>query len=45
MRVLFAGETIAETELGFMVLEISHPPVYYIPPDDVQHEPLFEVVG
>jgi uncharacterized protein (DUF427 family) len=26
-------------------LETSHPPVYYIPPEDVRHEYLFEVDG
>ena len=28
LRVVFAGETIAETVLGYRVLETSHPPVY-----------------
>ncbi|MGJ4948968.1 DUF427 domain-containing protein [Bradyrhizobium sp. HKCCYLS20291] len=35
LRVVFAGETIAETQDGCRVLETSHPPVYYIPPQDV----------
>jgi uncharacterized protein (DUF427 family) len=34
--VEFCGETIAKTQRGYRVLETSHPPVYYIPPDDVQ---------
>jgi uncharacterized protein (DUF427 family) len=35
LLVLFAGKTIADTINGFRVLEMSHPPVYYIPPEDV----------
>lgn len=45
LRVDFADETIALTERGFRVLETSHPPVYYIPPQDVRREFLFEVPG
>ncbi|MDS3860402.1 DUF427 domain-containing protein [Thermosynechococcaceae cyanobacterium BACA0444] len=36
LRVIFNGETIAETQAGYRVLETSHPPVYYFPPQDVQ---------
>jgi uncharacterized protein (DUF427 family) len=36
LRVVFAGETVAETHAGFRVLETSHPPVYYLPPADVR---------
>jgi uncharacterized protein (DUF427 family) len=36
VRVEFAGTTIAETTRAFRVLETSHPPVYYIPPDGVR---------
>lgn len=36
LRVVFAGETIAETTRGLRVLETSHPPTYYIPPDDIR---------
>ncbi len=35
IRVVFAGVTIADTTDGFRVLETSHPPNYYLPPDDV----------
>ncbi|MEO1035533.1 MAG: DUF427 domain-containing protein [Pseudomonadota bacterium] len=35
LRVVFGGETIAATQRGVRVLETSHPPVYYLPPDDV----------
>ena len=38
VRVEFAGETIAETTRAYRVLETSHPPVYYIPPEDVHSE-------
>jgi uncharacterized protein (DUF427 family) len=33
--VIFNSQIIAETTSGFRVLETSHPPVYYIPPDDI----------
>jgi uncharacterized protein (DUF427 family) len=36
--VEFAGEVIAETTRAWRVLETSHPPVYYIPPEDVRSE-------
>lgn len=36
LRVMFAGETIADTTSGYRVLETSHPPVYYIPMKDIQ---------
>lgn len=35
LRVVFAGRVIAETVRGFRVVETSHPPSYYFPPDDV----------
>ena len=38
IRVEFAGELIADTRRAFRVLETSHPPVYYIPPEDVRAE-------
>ena len=38
LRVIFNGETIAETTRAYRVLETSHPPVYYIPPADVRME-------
>lgn len=33
LRIVFAGRTIAATDHAFRVLETSHPPVYYLPPD------------
>lgn len=35
LRIEFAGEVIAETTDGWRVLETSHPPVYYFPPEDL----------
>lgn len=36
VRILFNGETIADSRRTYRVLETSHPPVYYIPPEDIQ---------
>lgn len=36
LSVVFAGEKIAMTTRGYRVLETSHPPVYYFPPEDVK---------
>jgi len=33
---VFGGETIADTTRAKRVLETSHPPVYYIPPEDIR---------
>jgi uncharacterized protein (DUF427 family) len=38
LRIEFAGQVIAETNRGYRVLETSHPPVYYVPPEDVRTE-------
>jgi uncharacterized protein (DUF427 family) len=38
VRVVFNGVTIADTTRALRVLETSHPPVYYIPPEDVRTE-------
>ena len=35
LRVVLDGTVIAQTSRGFRVLETSHPPNYYFPPDDV----------
>lgn len=40
IRVLFNGETIADSTRAWRVLETSHPPVYYLPPEDVTVEHL-----
>jgi len=38
LKVIFNGVTIAQTNRAFRVLETSHPPVYYFPPEDVKKE-------
>jgi uncharacterized protein (DUF427 family) len=36
LQVVFNGVTLADSSRGYRVLETSHPPVYYIPPEDIQ---------
>jgi uncharacterized protein (DUF427 family) len=38
IEVYFNGSLIARTTNAFRVLETSHPPVYYIPPEDIKQE-------
>lgn len=38
IRVIFNGETIADSRAARRVLETSQPPVYYLPPEDVRVE-------
>ena len=38
VRVVFGDVTIADTRRAKRVLETSHPPVYYIPPEDIRME-------
>ncbi len=38
IRVVFNGQVIAETCRAMRVLETSHPPVYYIPAEDIRTE-------
>lgn len=45
LKIIFNGEIIAETSVAFRVLETSHPPVYYFPPEDVRMEFLTEAGG
>lgn len=45
LRVEFAGAVVAETAAGLRVLETSHPPVYYFPPDSVRREFLLPSPG
>jgi uncharacterized protein (DUF427 family) len=35
IRVVLGGVTIADTTGAYRVLETSHPPNYYLPPDDI----------
>jgi uncharacterized protein (DUF427 family) len=45
IQVVFNDFTIADTRAAKRVLETSHPPVYYIPQQDVRMEYLEEVAG
>lgn len=40
VQVFFNGKKIAETRQAKRVLETSHPPTYYIPPEDVNQQVL-----
>jgi uncharacterized protein (DUF427 family) len=42
IQVRFNGVTLADTRRAKRVLETSHPPVYYIPPEDVRMDLLTE---
>jgi len=35
IRVVLGGVVVADTRRAWRVLETSHPPVYYVPPEDV----------
>ncbi|MDN5698206.1 MAG: DUF427 domain-containing protein [Rubrobacter sp.] len=45
VKVVFGEVTVAYTSAPKRVLETSHPPVYYIPEDDVRFEHLEPVQG
>ena len=45
LEVFFGGITIAKTTHGYRILETSHPPVYYFPPEDVELTVLRSAVG
>lgn len=36
LRVVHGGIILADTNQGYRILETSHPPVYYLPPSDIQ---------
>ena len=38
IRVVLGDVSVADTARALRVLETSHPPVYYIPPEDVRRE-------
>ena len=42
---MFNGETVAESRRAQRVLETSHPPVYYLPPEDIHFEFLETAAG
>ncbi len=45
VKVVFGGVTLAYTTRAKRVLETSHPPVYYIPPQDIRMEHLKSAGG
>lgn len=45
IQVIFNGVVIADTRRAKRVLETSHPPVYYLPPDDIRMEYLNATAG
>lgn len=45
LRIVFAGETVADSRRAWRVLETSHPPVYYLPPADIRMEWLSPASG
>jgi uncharacterized protein (DUF427 family) len=45
IRIVLGGETVAETTGAFRVLETSHPPNYYLPPDAFVDGALVRVPG
>lgn len=45
VRIVFNGREIAHTTGAYRVLETSHPPVYYIPPQDIAEGVLVEAGG
>lgn len=40
IEIVFDGQTLAKTQRAFRVLETSHPPVYYLPLEDLNGEML-----
>lgn len=45
IEVAFGGVTVADTRRAWRVLETSHAPVYYIPPEDIRMEHLERALG
>ena len=45
LKVIFSGQVLAESTSPLRVLETSHPPVYYIPMEDVNQTLLKPVQG
>jgi uncharacterized protein (DUF427 family) len=45
VEVRFGGVEIADTQRAKRVLETSHPPVYYVPPEDIKIEHLWPSDG
>ncbi len=45
IQVVFNNVVIADSRRAWRVLETSHPPVYYIPPEDINIQHLKEATG
>jgi uncharacterized protein (DUF427 family) len=45
IRVVLGGETIVDTRSAQRVLETSHPPVYYVPRDEIAEGALVPAGG
>ncbi|MDX1764042.1 MAG: DUF427 domain-containing protein [bacterium] len=45
IQVIFNGRMIADTRKAYRVLETSHPPVYYVPPEDTEMQYLRKSSG
>jgi uncharacterized protein (DUF427 family) len=45
IQVIFNGVVIADTRQAYRVLETSHPPVYYLPPVNIQMDALAPAAG
>lgn len=45
LQVVHGGVVVADTRSAWRVLETSHPPVYYLPPEDVRMDLLEPVDG
>jgi uncharacterized protein (DUF427 family) len=45
LQIIFREIAIVDSQRGYRVLETSHPPVYYIPPEDIQMQYLEETQG
>jgi uncharacterized protein (DUF427 family) len=45
LQIIFNNVAIADTRNAYRVLETSHPPVYYLPPGDLQMDYLFTTPG
>ena len=45
IQIFFNGKSIADTTNAYRVLETSHPPVYYIPPEDIDLHSIRRAAG
>ena len=45
IKIIFNGVTVVDTSRAYRVLETSHPPVYYIPREDIRMEHLRPAAG